>query len=264
MLNFLTNLIGTANAQQLEVTVDPCPAWGLIPCKPDLARYVFDLIEVGLFPAFFGLFFAMVVFYGFRLAIESRTDKSVQEAFTSIVQAATGAVLVSGAYLLANVFAGPALPTEAQITEEIGVGFLGKGIAFFIQFIGFILMGNIVIQGIRLIVSLEKGHTDTARKNLILSFIGAVMVMLAQPVLSAVTPGAFNNEINSNIVGIANFLATIFGVGAVLAFIVAGIMLVVSVNENVKDRAKTLMFTSVVAIIVVISSLALVTVLLPT
>ena len=90
------------------------------------------------------------------------------------------------------------------------------------------------------------------------------MVMLAQPILSAVTPGAFNNEINNNIVGIANFLATIFGVGAVLAFIVAGIMLVVSINETVKDRAKTLMFTAVVAIIIVISSLALVTVLLPT
>ena len=246
-------------AQQLEVTVDPCPTNQLY-CRWDLAGYIFNLIEVGLFPAFFGIFFAMVVFYGFRLAIESRSDQSVQDAFNSIIQAAVGATLVSGAYILANAFAVPETLPNVALVE---VGFLAKGIAFFIQFIGFILMGNIVVQGIRLIVSLEKGHTDTARKNMILSFIGAVMVMLAQPVLSAVTPGAFRNEINDNIVGIANFLATIFGVGAVLAFIVAGIMLVVSINENIKDRAKTLMFTSIVALIVVMSSLALVTVLLP-
>lgn len=248
------------------VNVQPCNAIAAgLNCEPDLLAYIQRIfLRPGggaLIYAFFGILFTAIVFYGFRLAFASRSDSAVSETNTAFMHALLGAGLVSGAFILAESFAiRGQLPNE----ELVRVGFFARVIAFLVQTVGFVLVANIVIQGIRLIVSINEGNTDAARKNLIQSLIGAAIVMIAVPLLNLVLPGAFQLGINNQIVGIANFLGVIFGVLAVLAIIVAGIMLVLSVDEGLKDKARQTIISALVAILVVSAALAIVTVLLPT
>ena len=255
-----SHLVPAAHA----VTVDPCISGANIRCESDIAAYLNNTLLGGgsgaLFIAFAGIFFASMVYYGFRLALESRSDTGITNLTSAITQALFGAALVSGAFIITNSFITNDIVDSATLQNS----FLAEGLAFIVQSIGFVLLANIVIQGFRLIMAINEGNVDTARNNLIQSFVGAALVMLARPVLELVIPGSFNGAINAQFVGIANFLVTIFGVLVVLTIIVAGIMLVISVNDSLKDRARNLIIASLVALIVIIVSIALITILLPT
>jgi hypothetical protein len=212
-----------------------------------------------IYHIFFWFFFAMLILYGFTLVVQSRKSEAVQEAIASYTHAFIGAVIFTGAFLLAEAFATPNVPVNIEPVQE---GILERVIAFLVVLVGAVLVANIVVQGIRLILAVNEGNIDTARKNFIQSLVGAAIAMLAKPILSLVRPGGFHLGINDEIVGVANFLGAIFGLMAVVTFIIAGIMLVVSVEDSLKDRAKKLIITSLVAMAVVVASLALLTILL--
>jgi len=254
-LPYLSSLVPHAQALTVNTDVGAGLAAG-----GDLAAYIGSRVTPALISAFAGVFFAAMVYYGFKLAAESRSSEGITNATTSMVQALFGAAVVSGAFVISDSF----VTNQIVDSGTLASGFIGQGVAFLVRLVGFILLGNIVVQSFRLILAYNDGNIDTARSNLIQSFVGAAMVMLAQPVISLVLPGAFNGAINGQIVGIANFIATIFGVICVLGIIVGGIMVLVSVNESLKDRAKTLIITSLVSLIVVMASIALITILLPT
>jgi len=237
--------------------VDPCIS-GSLTCNADLATYVAGILPA-LGTAFVGVLFAALVFYGFKLAVESRSDSGMQNATQAYLNAFIGSVVVLGAYIFASSFG--TVNVIAPAATETGI--IIPIITFVVQLVGAVLILNIVIQGFRLIAAMSEGDTDSARKNLLQSLIGAAIVMLTVPIINLIQPGAFSSGINAEIVGIANFLATLFGLLAVLTVIVAGIMLVVSVNESLKDRAKTLIITALIAIVVVMSSLGIVRILLP-
>jgi len=54
--------------------------------------------------------------------------------------------------------------------------------------------------------------------------------------------------------GIARFLLTIFGALAVIGILAAGVMLIVSVDESLKDKAKKLVIACMIALVIVIAS----------
>ncbi len=246
------------------VNVQPCSTFiSGLGCEINLEMYIKRIfLQPGgaLFLTFFGVLFAAIVFYGFRLAFAARSESATTETTSAFMQALLGAGLVSGAIILADSFANRGqLPNE----EYLRINFFARMIAFMVQTIGFILIANIFIQGVRLIVAINDGNSETARKNIVQSLIGAAIVMVSVPMLNLVIPGAFQLGINNQIVGIANFLGVIFGVLAVLAVIVAGIMLVISVDESLKDKARQTIIAALVSVLVVTASLAIITVLLP-
>lgn len=83
-------------------------------------------------------------------------------------------------------------------------------------------------------------------------------MLLINPLLEALVPGARAGVINEEMIGIANFMLTIFGLMAVTAVVIAGIMLVVSINESLKDTAKTVIRVTVIATAVVIAAYSIV------
>jgi len=237
--------------------INPCVS-GSLNCDGDIAG-LFDNIVSGLLPTFGGILFAALVFYSIKLAIESRNDSAMTDAMSAYVQVFAGATIVLGAYIIADSFG-----TEGTLEpSNIESGIITGVVAYIVQITGAFLLLNIVVQGIRMLVSTDEGGMTSARTNLIYSFMGTALVMLGAPVLQMVTPGGFNHGINAEIVGIANFIGVIFGVLAVVAIIVAGIMLIVSVNESLKDRAKSIIISALVAIVIVAISLGLIQVLLP-
>ena len=62
----------------------------------------------------------------------------------------------------------------------------------------------------------------------------------------------------AQLVGLANFLLTFLGVLVVVLMVAAGIMLIVSVDEGLKDKAKTVVKTSIITLAVVLCSYVIV------
>jgi len=241
-----------------QTNINTCIS-GDLACTSDLAGYIASTIPPALYLAFSGVMFAMIVFYGFKLAVMSKTDSAMADTMRALTFAFVGAVLVLGSYILASSFG-----TVGVIApEETEAGIVQVVIAYIVQLVGAVLILNLVVQGFRMIMAKDEGEIGSARTNLIQSLIGAAIVMLATPVLQLVLPGSFDHGINEEIVGIANFLATLFGLLAALAIVVAGIMLIISVEESLKDRAKSIIIASLVSIIVVMTSLGLIHILLP-
>ncbi len=265
LLSLIRPQVATAQWWQLtsEVDVDPC-ATGALNCNNsgDLAGYLDSVFLSGnaVYMAFFGIFFTMLVVYGIRLVAMSHSDSIVGESVNAYTQALIGAIFVSGAAVLAQVFT----VNNAVIvdTNTLEVSFLAQIVTFIIRIVGFVLLGNIVVQGIRLIIATDENQISSARTNLILSAIGTIIVLISRPIFRLVLPGAFQVGINEQIVGVANFLATLFGFFSVIAFVVAGIMLVVSVEESLKEKAQKLMIASIVSMAVVLLAYGLIRVLL--
>ena len=56
--------------------INPCVS-GDLACTTDIVGYIENSIPPTMFLAFFGVLFAMLVFYGFKLAVMSREDSAM-------------------------------------------------------------------------------------------------------------------------------------------------------------------------------------------
>ena len=130
---------------------------------------------------------------------------------------------------------------------------------------------NIVIQGARLIAAQSQEDAEKAKKRLLYGFVGVGIILLANRMVLAVFPdtvpcssggvsgsGGDSSIISIEMVGIANFLLAAFGLMVVVAIIIAGIYLVVSVKEDNKEKAKQIIKTSIIALAVIIAAFAIV------
>jgi hypothetical protein len=242
---------------------DPCPITGVsgVGCynTTNPAPYVLNLISGprGVRSVIAGgLLIGMLIFYGIKLLVGSRDDNTLTEVKSAYAQALAGAVIIGGAFLLADTFAQPSgnLVDAAPFnTVMLNV------ILFFKALLATVVMLNIVIQGARLIVAQEDGAIDKARKRLLHGMIGAAIVILASAAIDAFYEVPGPGPIVAEVFGIARFALTIFGALAVIGIIVSGIMLILSVEESLKDRAKKLVITCVVALAVVITAFGIVT-----
>ena len=238
---------------------------GIVPCTSGgggaagLSTYVLDrgvaALEVGIIAAaIISLFVAAVQMVAF-----SAQENTVNESRTAYIYIITGLAVIGLARWFVLAFSpvetGTAL-VNASVVEE-GVGNI---VTYFKLIIAVTIMINIVVQAFRLITSQgQQEQVDKAKKRFIAGFVGAGVILLANVIVVAVLPGARSGEIAIEIAGIANYFLMILGFLALLAIIVAGVLLIVSIDEGLKEKAKTVIKTCIVGLIVVLVSYALVT-----
>ncbi|PIR53377.1 hypothetical protein COU76_01390 [Candidatus Peregrinibacteria bacterium CG10_big_fil_rev_8_21_14_0_10_49_10] len=265
MLAALLFPIGMAFAQEdFELgSLDGCPlsSIGELGCPNNASDYIMTVAVSGnnsVLKIFMGVLFAMLIYYGIKLLLNSRDENSITETKVAYGQAVVGAMLVGGATLLADTFASKG---SAELVNEGGFNSLiGNVILFLKALLVTVVIVNIVIQGIRLIVEVDENTIETAKKHLLQSLIGAAMVILASTVVDAFYTSRAPSNLTVEIVGIAKYALTVFGALAVIGLVTAGIFLVFSVDESLKDRARKLILTCVIALTVVIASYGLVTI----
>lgn len=254
-IKLLQLLVPTANA---AVVVDPCPS--NLPCEADLSGYIANIFVGGgsgvLYTAFGGILFAMLVFYGFRLIIYSKTDSSEVEGITAYVNALVGVCLVAGATIIAQAVAGNRAAVLAP--DAVISGVVNPVTDFIKAAIVGILTLSLIIQGFRMVLAVSDGQYSTAKNNMIISVAGAAMVMISAPIINAIAPGSLDSSVNAEINGMANYLATIFGALAFIAVVVSGIFLVISVDEGLKDKARSFFIGAIVSLIIVTISYSLI------
>ncbi len=237
----------------------------IVGCRPvigsvGLSLYVADIIIPGLQLLFVGLLVVMLFVYGAQLVFRSNEESSIAESKLAYTYAITGAAIVSFANWLTRAFSPVNHPSAIVEYSFIKPGF-GKVYMFMKLLLGAAFTANLVLQAFRLITAQGSDELiGRARKRFLASFVGVAIVLLANTIITAVNPELSGNAglIADEIIGVANFLLTLLAIAAIGAIIVAGILLVVSVDEQLKERAKQIARTTVISLAVILASFVLV------
>ena len=249
--------------------MNPCPVGGISCVQAGAGDdYIRNFIygNQGLLTVFAGILFGMLLFYGIKLLVGSQSDNIVTEVRQAYIHAFFGAVLVGGAVLLANTFASN---TNDIVIESAFNSITRNVIRAIAGLIATLVLANVVVQGIRLVVALEDGDIDKAKKGFLHGMIGAGIAILAVPFVRVFTNGnttgggsiqtGGTQEALTQILGIGQYIALILGAIAVFGILVAGIMLVVSYDQGLQDRARKLIVTCLITIAVCLVAYGLVT-----
>ncbi|MDO8468598.1 MAG: hypothetical protein Q7S29_02465 [Candidatus Peribacter sp.] len=232
--------------------IQTCVVPGISCLGGDLASYINSTILDGARFAFTGLLFGAILYYGIKLLVMPESDSAVTETKQAFEYAIFGTILMLGAGLIAGSFVTGGVVNPAGLNTV-----LDTVVTFMKALVATALLVNITIQGFNMIMATDEGGVTKARTKFLHGVYGAAIVLLASPIVNMLyDKNASAGEIELK--GIANYVITIFGLLAVVALIVSGILLVISVDESFKDRAKKLATASLVALIVVISAGALI------
>ncbi len=254
---------GAADAQVILPSVpqtNPCPV-PFIPCGGGGAAGASAYIWGNLFPAARILFIATAILmftqYGLKLLFDPESADTV-----SSTKLAYGYGIVACAIVGVATFIVEAVGQSARATlvndAPIYAG-IGNIVLYMRLTVATLVTVFILIQGIRLIV--KQGSEEefkNAQTQFIHTIMGVAVILLANILVSAFMPGSGSVTLAAEIVGIINFVLTILGVLAVITIIIAGILLVISIDESLKDRAKKAITVAVVGLVIAILSYVIV------
>lgn len=246
-------LVSAASAQ-----VNPCP-FSYLPCaiggSQGFGEFLADVVFPGMRVAFVAGALANFFFYAFRMLYQSNDEEATRTAKNGYEQAIYGCAYMSLASFFVEAFGSSARSTLVN-PEPLQTAF-SNVILYIKLIISALATAGMVIVSFRLVLVQDDGERDKAKKRLTACFLGIVIITMANVLAASFSPDAGAAMLSSEIVGMANFLLTIFGALAVLWFVAAGILLIISVNEDQKDTAKKGLLTAVLAISVVLSSYVL-------
>lgn len=241
---------------------NPCGVAGGLPCGSGGAGGASAYAVSVIIPAMEYIFLAIAIvyffYYGVRLMLESEEDSTIAETKSAYAYGVAGATIVSVAGLIVQAV-GPGFASGTIINAAPVWTAFDSIILFLRLMVSAAVSAVIVYQGFRLIVLQgNESEAEQTRKRFFNGLIGVAVVTLANFIVEGFLPSAGPGVLGLQIVGIANYLLQIFGALCVLAFLVAGFMLVISTDEGLKDRAKKAMFTTTIALIVVLCCLVIV------
>lgn len=226
----------------------PCPSGG----AAGFVSYMLSVIIPGAQYIFYAIAIIFFFYYGIRLMLESEDENTITETKSAYGYAIAGCVVVSFAGLIIEAVT----PNTAEIINPtpITTG-IGNIVLFFKYMLSTAVTVHMVWQGVRLILLQgQESEMDQQKKRFFNGLLGVAIVLLAEAVITAFTPGNGSSQLAVEIVGIINFLLQILGALCFLAIVVAGVMLVVSTNEEFKDRAQKIIFNTVITLVIVIVS----------
>src|SRR3989338_420270 len=203
--------------------------------------------------AFWGIAAAAVFYYGVRMIITSPAEGTYAEISNSFIHMFSGFAVIActGAIVSALYHPGGDI-TPVDLT--LGLGTVSKFI-FNGSFGIFTLMAT--IAGIGMVTSGDESGFGKWRKIVTGNVFGIVIMLLANVIVTAIlTSNA--SLVTTELAGMVSFMLTIVGFVAVLALIVAGILLIVSIDESLKERAKKIITGTLIAIALVVASFSLV------
>jgi hypothetical protein len=238
------SLIPIAQAAYCPIPGFPCPSGGAY-----FSDYL-GKIAAGIAASTAGIIAGLLIFYSVKLAISGTDESNVTEVRTAYLHVIFGAVIIAGASAISAIVT-PASPVATPGTFITTVLIPMK--QFFFGMMGAALIINIGFNGARLIVSQDDSGSTNAKQGLVRGAIGLTIVMLVGTVLGAFETNVITG-INSELLGIGDFVITIFGALAVVAMVVAAYILIVSADEQMKDRAKKIIIAVGASVIVVMSS----------
>lgn len=240
--------------------VTPCPI-PLIPCGSGGAAGAYNYLWFTLTPAAQSIFVATAILMFLQYSLKLLFDPDSSDT-VSTTKVAYGYGIVACAMVGIASFIVSAVGQEARgtLVNDAPIYSAINNIVLYMRLIVATLVTVfILIQGIRLIV---KQGSEEEFKNAQMQFMHTIMgiavILLANILVEAFLPGNGSTILSVEIVGIINFALTMIGALAVFTIIIAGILLVVSIDEALKERAKKAILVAVLGLIVALLSYVLV------
>ncbi len=227
-----------------------------------LAGYVGQIIPV-LQILFVGVAFLMLVTYAGKMIVYSSQESSHTESKMAYLYLAVGGILVAVAGWAAQAFAPGIEGVGGQVVFLSNIEApLMNAILYLKLALATALMVNIVLQSFRLISSEgEQAKVDRAKKRLFNSFVGVAVVLLANSIILSANPGSGSADLTyaiAEVIGLCNFLISLIGTGVIIAIIVAGVLLIFSVNESLIQKVKHIIFTCIFILVILLISYTLI------
>lgn len=203
--------------------------------------------------AFWGISWAAMFYYAVRMVLTAQSDDAFTQATSSFINAFIGFAIIACSAAFAAAFAttgfsgGPATGVQPSILQGSIVSISN----FMIEMSAGIFVLMIVISGIRMVTTMgEQGAFDKAKKLLGINCGGVALMLVASAIVNGV---ASTNEgyINEELIGMGTFLLTLLGFLCVIALIIAGIFLIVSIDEGNKDKAKKIVIGTLITLALV-------------
>jgi hypothetical protein len=247
-----------------------CAATGLCSNSPasgilSLVGFLLNIAVPAARIIFIGLSVIYVAWYALTMIVGGYDETVITEQRKAFTYAALGMGIVGVSSLIVDTFApniaGAALinPTPFIIAVERIVDFITIVTGTFLVFV-------ISIAGARIIaLQGNESEVDKQKKNFFNGLLGVVILLTARIVVEAVMPTTgVASDLIPEIAGIAKFLLEIVAGLAVFALIVAGVLLIVSVNnDNLKQRARRILFSTLIILLIVIFSHTIVATFIP-
>ncbi len=215
--------------------------------------------------AFWGISAAAVFYYAVRMVMEAHKDEAGKDLTNSFIYALTGFAIIACAGAFAAAFGVGTLSPDA-VTDvnpmTLNVGILSVA-NFIIKTSAGVFVLIIVLSGLRMIASQgESANFDKARKLVVANCVGVVLMLTSYFIIHAVADVDSVLLINQ-MRGMALYLLTLIGFICVAALIVAGVLLIVSIEESLKDRAKRIVIGTLISLLIVIACYTLIIIFIP-
>jgi hypothetical protein len=250
--------------------VSICSATGLCSNSPatgflSLLDFLIGIVIPTIRIVFVGLAVLYVSYYALTLLISGYDETTITEQRKAFSFAGMGMGIVGVASFFVNTFA----PSAA------GVGLINPGPFIFavervIDFItivtGAFLVFVISMAGARIIaLQGNESEVDKQKKNFFNGLLGVVILLTARVVVEAVLPATGGADLLVvEVAGVARFLLEIIAGLAILALMVSGFLMMVSLNnDNLRQRARRILFSTLIILIIVVFSHTLISVFIP-
>ncbi len=233
--------------QALAATATRCPVGSLLRCDGIAGiTAVPALLEGGLIDIFYGLLALMLLVYAITLIVGSTNEGTIDE----VRKAFTLALIASGLVF----FRGSILSVVAPGGPLINPNGINPLLAAGLQFIKIVAAagagGLLVVRAIQLITAGgDEGQVSSQRKLLLNAAVGVGIIVLAGTIVNAALGG---EGLQSEAVGIAEYVLYVLGALMVLSIVVGGILMIVSYDEGLQERAKKSIFAAVIVLITIL------------
>lgn len=260
-LTFTALLLVPVMASAQGFSMPSCPAGGLLPCGGGgivgatvyMTAVIFPAVRIG----FIAVATIMFIIYAGQLLLNPTEESTVKDMKEAYADAVVGAVVVSVSTFIVDAFGSSAsstlinpLPITFAITNVIG---------YFKLVMGVLISILVTTQGIRLmLLQGQESEIEQQRSRFLYSLLGVAVILLANTILAVVQPGANSIIASNELRGIVNFGLVFLAALAVISIAVAGVFLIVSVDETLKDKAKNIVFGTVISLIIVMSAYSIV------
>ncbi len=204
--------------------------------------------------AFYGITAAGVFYVGLKTIMESNKEESYSTLSNATLTMLIGFGVIGIASIAANTFTTGGFSTSVVSSINLSgltgpiydVGRFLRNLSFAL----FVLM--ITLAGVQILSNPGDEGTVSSQKKIITgSCIGVMIMLIAQAIVTSVSstgPSALLAEL----AGIAQFVLTFIGFLAAAALILASIFLIVSIDEGLQGKAKTIIIETLIALVVTI------------
>ncbi len=229
-----------------------------------LDAYLSNIIVPALKTIFIGVMVVYCAWYALTLIVYGQDEAKQKESKTAFEGAIQGAAFVGLAIFIVSAFApseaGVALVNESPFAEGVN-----RVVDFIMMVTGVFLILIIGYSGARIIVLQgNESEIEKQKKNFFFGLLGVVLLFLAKVISDAILPSGTPLTLVEEAGGMIRFILEIIAGLAVVAFIASGFLFLVSLhNDNLKQRARRILLSTIIILIIVILSHVLVSTFIP-